>query len=76
MKQDVISIENKKVGTIDLDETVFGLDARPDILARKVRAGRATVTARRRSFVAAALHSARYRAATNIVCRRKCASWR
>ena len=36
MKQDVISIENKKVGTIDLDETVFGLDARPDILARVV----------------------------------------
>ena len=36
MKQDVISIENKKVGTIDLDDTVFGLDARPDILARAV----------------------------------------
>lgn len=36
MKQDVISIENKKVGTIDLDDTVFGLDARPDILARMV----------------------------------------
>lgn len=36
MKQDVISIENKKVGTIDLDETVFGLDARADILARAV----------------------------------------
>ena len=36
MKQDVISIENKKVGTIDLDDTVFGLDARPDILTRAV----------------------------------------
>jgi len=36
MKQDIISIDNKKVGTIDLDETVFGLDARADILARAV----------------------------------------
>ncbi len=36
MKCDVISLENKKVGTIDLDDSVFGLDVRGDILARAV----------------------------------------
>jgi len=36
MKCDVISLENKKVGTIDLDDSVFGLDVRADILARAV----------------------------------------
>lgn len=36
MKCDVISLENKKVGKIDLDETVFGLDVRTDLLARAV----------------------------------------
>lgn len=36
MKCDVISIENKKVGNIDLDETVFGLPLRADILNRTV----------------------------------------
>ena len=36
MKSDVISIDNKKVGSIDLDEAVFGLPVRSDILARVV----------------------------------------
>ena len=36
MKLDVISLENKKVGTVDLDERVFGLEVRADILARAV----------------------------------------
>ncbi len=36
MKCDVISLDNKKSGDIDLDETVFGLEVRRDILARAV----------------------------------------
>ena len=36
MKLDVISIENKKVGTVDLDDTIFGLRVRADLLARAV----------------------------------------
>lgn len=36
MKCDVISLENKKVGDIDLDEAVFGLPVRADLLARYV----------------------------------------
>jgi len=36
MKQDVINLENKKVGSIDLDEAIFGVDVRPDLLARYV----------------------------------------
>lgn len=36
MKCDVITLENKKVGDIDLDETVFGLPVRSDLLARMV----------------------------------------
>jgi len=36
MKCDVISIENKKVDTVDLDDAVFGLEVRADILARAV----------------------------------------
>jgi large subunit ribosomal protein L4 len=36
MKCPVISIDNKKVGDIDLDDAVFGLPARADILARVV----------------------------------------
>lgn len=36
MKLDVISLDNKKVGDIDLPETVFGLEIRRDILARMV----------------------------------------
>ncbi len=36
MKTDVISLDNKKVGDIDLDEAIFGVDVRRDILARTV----------------------------------------
>ena len=36
MKCDVISLENKKVGSIDLDEGVFGAPVRGDILSRMV----------------------------------------
>ncbi|MCW9034290.1 MAG: 50S ribosomal protein L4 [Rhodospirillales bacterium] len=36
MKCDIISLENKKVGDIDLAETVFGLEPRADILHRMV----------------------------------------
>ncbi|MFP6736719.1 MAG: 50S ribosomal protein L4 [Rhodospirillales bacterium] len=36
MKCPVISLDNKKVGDIDLDDAVFALPARPDILARVV----------------------------------------
>lgn len=36
MKCDVISLENKKVGSVDLDETIFGLQVRADLLARAV----------------------------------------
>jgi len=36
MKCDIISLENKKTGDIDLDEAVFGLEIRRDILARAV----------------------------------------
>jgi len=41
MKCDVFTLENKKTGTIDLDEAVFGLDVRPDLLARMVNWQRA-----------------------------------
>ena len=37
MKLDVVSLENKKAGSIDLDESVFGLEARADLLARAVK---------------------------------------
>ena len=36
MKLDVISLENKKVGSVDLDESIFGLQVRSDLLARAV----------------------------------------
>ena len=36
MQCDVITLANKKTGTIDLDEAVFGIDVRPDILNRAV----------------------------------------
>ena len=36
MKCDVITLENKKSGSLDLDETVFGVEVRKDILARMV----------------------------------------
>jgi len=36
MKFDVISLDNKKAGSVELDEAVFGLEVRSDILARYV----------------------------------------
>ena len=36
MKCDVIDLANKKTGTIDLDEAVFGVEVRRDLLARTV----------------------------------------
>jgi large subunit ribosomal protein L4 len=36
MKCDVISIENKKVGSVDLDEAVFGAAVRADLMSRYV----------------------------------------
>lgn len=36
MKCDVISLDNKKSGSIDLDDTVFGVDVRNDLMARTV----------------------------------------
>jgi len=37
MKLDVISLENKKAGNIDLDDAVFGIEVRADLLQRAVR---------------------------------------
>jgi large subunit ribosomal protein L4 len=37
MKLDVVSLDNKKSGSIDLDDAVFGLGARKDLLARAVK---------------------------------------
>ena len=37
MKQDVVSLDNKMSGSIDLDDAVFGLEARKDLLARAVK---------------------------------------
>ena len=36
MKLDIISLANKKVGDIDLDEAIFGIDVRGDLMARTV----------------------------------------
>ncbi len=36
MKCDVINLENKKVGDVDLTDAVFGIEVRPDILSRVV----------------------------------------
>ena len=36
MKYDVINLENKKVESIDLLDTIFGVEVRPDILSRVV----------------------------------------
>ncbi len=36
MKLDVISLDNKKSGSIDLDDAVFGVDVRGDLMARTV----------------------------------------
>jgi len=37
MQCDVINLANKKTGTIELDDAVFGVAVRPDILARAVQ---------------------------------------
>lgn len=36
MQTDVINLDNETVATVDLDEGVFGVDVRPDLLARAV----------------------------------------
>jgi len=41
MKCDVITLENKKSGSVELDESVFGVAVRKDILARMVNYQRA-----------------------------------
>lgn len=37
MKQDILSLDNKNVGSIELCESIFGLEVRADILQRVVR---------------------------------------
>jgi large subunit ribosomal protein L4 len=37
MKADVIKLDGKKAGSVDLDDTLFGLEPRADILQRVVR---------------------------------------
>ncbi|KJS39624.1 MAG: 50S ribosomal protein L4 [Rhodospirillaceae bacterium BRH_c57] len=37
MKCDVITLENKAAGSVELDDSIFGLDPRADILQRVVR---------------------------------------
>ena len=32
MKQDILNLENKNVGSIELNDAIFGLDVRADIL--------------------------------------------
>ena len=36
MKCDVVTLENKGAGSVDLDDAVFGADVRADIMARVV----------------------------------------
>ena len=36
MKQDILNLDNKNVGTIELNDSVFGLEVRADILHRVV----------------------------------------
>ena len=45
MKLDVISLDAKKSGTLDLDDAIFGLEPRADILHRLVRWQRARAQA-------------------------------
>ena len=45
MKLDVIKLDGKKAGSIDLDEALFGLEPRADILHRVVRWQRARAQA-------------------------------
>ena len=43
MKLDVIKLDGGKAGSIDLNEALFGLEPRVDILHRVVQIGRAHV---------------------------------
>jgi len=36
MKQDILNLENQNVGTIELDDAIFGMEVREDILQRVV----------------------------------------
>ena len=36
MKQDTLNLENKNVGTIELNDSIYGLEVRSDILQRVV----------------------------------------
>ena len=36
MKQDILNLDNQNVGTIELNDAIFGLDVRADILHRVV----------------------------------------
>jgi len=64
MKCDVISLDNKKVGSVDLDDTIFGAPVRADLMSRTVNwqlakrrggnhatKGRADVTGSTKKFV-------------------------
>jgi len=37
MKQDILNLDNQNVGTIELNESIFGLEVRADVLQRVVR---------------------------------------
>lgn len=37
MKADVTTLDATKAGSVDLDDAVFGIDVRPDVMARAVR---------------------------------------
>ena len=37
MKQDILNLDNMNVGSIELNESIFGLEVRADILQRVVR---------------------------------------
>ncbi len=45
MKLDVIKLDSKKAGSVDLDDAIFGLEPRADILHRMVRWQRAAAQA-------------------------------
>ncbi len=50
MKQDILSLDNKKVGTIDLNESIFGLEVRADIRnAERKKRGKCRRNMRRRA---------------------------
>ena len=100
MKLDVIKLDGGKAGSIDLNEALFGLEPRADILHRVVRwqrnnaqAGTHKVKTRSevsystkkiyrqkgtgglRSSAVAAFIKVQHRAATAMICRKKCGLW-